>query len=190
METVGLFVQEAIDFTDRGLFETAFVSACAAVSKTLKNAFEKERATEADYKKFLEENWQLILFMGVPAALQEIETPFELQKTAPGFRTNYPLENFLFNAVHQTAVSGKLPAAFTFNSNNFLEMNVGRVLLPVNLIWGLLASVIFHPANKNETIPDKYWFRIADFKMFISELWGRRDLAERIMKFYLERKGD
>lgn len=190
METVDLLVQEAIDLTDRGLFETAFVSACAAVSETVKKAFEKENLTEADYKRFIEENLQLILFMGVPAALQEIETPFELQKTAPRFKTNYPVEDFLFKTVHQTAVSGKLPAAFTFNSNNFPETNVGRVLLPVNLIWGLLASVIFHPANKNETIPDKYWFRVGDFKMFISELWGRKDLAGRIMKFYLERKGD
>ena len=123
-------------------------------------------------------------------ALPEIETPFELQKSVPRLKKNYPVEDFLFNAVHQTAVSGKLPAAFTFNSNNFLETNIGKVLLPVNLIWGLLASVIFHPANKSETIADKYWFRIADFKMFISELWGRRDLAERIIKFYLERKDD
>jgi hypothetical protein len=190
METVGLFVQEAIDFTDRGLYETAFVSACVAISKTAKKAFEKENLTEADYKKFIEENRQLILFMGVPETLQEIEIPFELQKTAPRFRTNYSLEDFLFNAVHQTAISSKLPAAFTFNSNSSLETNVSRVLLPVNLISGLLASVIFHPANKSETILSKYWFRIADFKMFISELWGRRDLAERIMKFYLEREGD
>lgn len=190
MKTVGLLVQEAIDFTDRGLFETAFVSACAVVSETIKKAFEKESLTEADYKRFIEENRQLISFMGVPETLQEIEISFELQKTAPRFRTNYPLENFLFNAVHQTAVSGKLPAAFTFDSNNSFEMNVGRVLLPVNLISGLLASVIFHPVNKNETIPDKYWFRVADFKMFISELWGKRDLAGRIMKFYLEGKGD
>jgi hypothetical protein len=31
-----------------------------------------------------------------------------------------------------------------------------------------------------------YWISISDFKMFISELFGRQDLAERIMKFYLE----
>lgn len=190
METVGSVVREAIDFTDKGLFEMAFVSACVAFSETAKKAFEKESLTETDYKRFIEENRQLISLMGVPKTLPEIQTPFELQKTAPRLRTSYPVENFLFYAVHQTVISGKLPATFTFNSNYSLETDMGRVLLPVNLIWGLLASVIFHPANKDETIPDKYWFSIANFKMFISEFWGRRDLAERIMKFYSENKGD
>lgn len=189
MKTVGSLVQESIDFTDRGLLEAAFVSACGAFSETAKRAFEKESLSETDYKKFIEENRRLISAMGVPSALQEIKSPFELQKTAPQIRTSYPLEDFLFYVVYQATVSGKLPAAFTF-SNLASESNVGKVLLPVNLIWGLLASVIFHPANEDETLPDKYWFGVGDFKMFISELWGRRDLVERIMKFYQEREGD
>lgn len=189
MKTVGLLVQEAIDFTDRGLLETAFVSACGAFSETAKKAFKKEILSETDYKKFIEENLRLISFMGVPSALREIESSFELQKIARRIRTSYPLEDFLFHAVYQTVVSGKLPAAFTF-SNLSPEINVGKVLLPVNLVWGLLASVIFHPANKNESVPNKYWFRVGDFKMFISELWGRRDLVDRIIKFYQEREGD
>ncbi len=189
MKTVGSLVQETLDYTDRGLFEPAFVSACAALSETAKRVFEKEDLSEPDYKKFIAENLRLISFMGVPAVLQEIEAPFEFQKTSPKIKTGYRVENFLFFAVYQTAVSSKLPSAFTFSSLS-LETNVGKVLLPVNLIWGLLASVIFHPANKAETIPDKYWFSVGDFKMFISELWGRRDLIERIIKFYREREGN
>lgn len=189
MKTVGEFVQETIDYTDRGLFETAFVSVCAALSATAKKAFGKENLAEIDYKKFIGENQQLISFMGVPAALQEVETPVELPKTVPKVRTNYPLEDFLFYAVYQTVIGGRLPGAFTF-SNIRSETNAGKILLPVNLIWGLLASVIFHPSNKNEMIPEKYWFSVGDFKMFISELWGRRDLVERIIKFYREREGD
>lgn len=189
MKTVSSLVQESLAFTDRGLFEAAFVFACAALSETAKKAFEKKDLSETDYKKLIEENRRLISFMGVPAALEEIEAPFELQRAAPRIRTSYQLEDFLFYTVHQTAVTGRLPAAFTF-SNLSSETNIGKVLLPVNLVWGLLASVIFHPANKGETISDKYWFSVGDFKMFISELWGRRDLIERIMKFYQGREGD
>jgi hypothetical protein len=189
MKTVGSLVQEALDYADRGLFEAAFVFACAALSETAKKTFEKEDLSETDYKKLIEENMRLISFMGVPAALEEIEAPFELRRAAPRIRTSYRLEDFLFYAVHQIVVTSNLPAAFTF-SNLSPETNIGKVLLPVNLVWGLLASVIFHPVNKGETIPDKYWFSVGDFKMFISELWGRRDLIERIMKFYQQREGD
>ena len=185
MKTVGSLVQEALDFAERGLFEAAFVSVCTALSETAKKAFERKSLSESDCKKFIEENRRLILFMGVPESLHEIEAPFQLQKAAPKIETGYRLEDFLYYAVQQTALTGSLPAAFTF-SNLSPETNSGRVLLPVNLIWGLLASVIFHPVNKSETIPDKYWFSVGDFKMFISEFWGRSDLIERIVKFYLE----
>src|SRR5687768_11231086 len=116
METVGSLVQEAIDFTDRGLFEMAFISACAAFSETAKKVFIKESLSETDYKKFIKENLRLISVMGVPSELQEIQSPFELQQTAPGSRTNYPLEDFLFYAVHQTVITGRLPATFTFSN--------------------------------------------------------------------------
>lgn len=190
MKTVSSLVQETVDFTDRGLFEIAFVYVCAAVAETVKKVFEKENLNELDYKRFLEENHKLISFMGVPNVLPEIENSACLPNSVPSLRTSYPVADFLFQVVHQTAVSGKLPASFVFNSNISSETNAGKILLPANLIWGLLASVIFHPVNKDEKIPDKYWFSLADFKMFISELWGRRDLAEKVMKFYLERKGD
>lgn len=189
MKTVGLLVQESLDFTERGLFESAFVSVCAALAETAKKAFEKESFTESDGKKFIEENLRLISLMGVPTVLREIESPYEFRKTDRKTSAGYPLKNFLFFVVHQTAVGGKLPAAFTF-SDLSAEANVGKVLLPGNLVWALLASVIFHPSNKNEKIPDKYWFSVGDFKMFVSELWGRRDLIERIMKFYREREGN
>ena len=90
--------------------------------------------------------------------------------------------------MRETLRFGRMPAEFAFNSTGRFEVKNGKMLLlPPGLVNGLLGSVIFHPVNRDEIIGEKYWMNISDFKMFISELWGRNDLAERIMKFYLER---
>ncbi|MCM3876379.1 MAG: hypothetical protein NEA02_08165, partial [Thermoanaerobaculia bacterium] len=53
-----------------------------------------------------------------------------------------------------------------------------------DLVWGLIASVVFAPVNAGESIPDNYWISVADFKMFISEVWGRIDIPKRVIRFY------
>jgi hypothetical protein len=88
--------------------------------------------------------------------------------------------------LRETLRTGTLPAEFAFNPVSKFEVATGTMLLPRGLVNGLLGSVIFNEVNKNETIGEKYWMNISDFKMFISELWGRADLAERIRRFYLE----
>jgi hypothetical protein len=48
----------------------------------------------------------------------------------------------------------------------------------------LIAAIVFCPINNNESIPNQYWLQVADFKMFISELWGKMDIAKRVVKLY------
>lgn len=187
MNTIGKIVGEAVDFMGRGFYREAFVPTCTAIGETAKKAYEKEKASELDYKKFLKENWELISFMGMRRALPlPMNVPFGLKRIIPAFNVHHGAEEIILLAIQETLSSGRLPSEFAFNRAGVFEIKNGKLLLPSALVCGLLGSVIFHPANKNETIDDKYWINISDFKMFISELWGRRDLAERIMKFYLE----
>ena len=46
----------------------------------------------------------------------------------------------------------------------------------------MLAAVITSPLNKAEAVPDSYWIAVGTFKMFVSEWWGRIDLAKRVVK--------
>jgi hypothetical protein len=89
--------------------------------------------------------------------------------------------------VSQTLRLGHIPDGFGFTRGNDIEMKNNVLLIPVTLISGLLAFSVVHPSNADEEVPEKYWISIGDFKMFISEFWGRMDLAERIRKLYLER---
>ena len=188
MNTVGDFVQEAVDLMNSGSYEKAFAPTASAISETAKKAFQKAALSDDNYKTFIKENWRLISFMGMPWALPlPMNIPFGLKRIVPAFNVHHGAEEIIQMAILQTLRTGRMPAAFAFNSTGKFEIKNAKLLLPNGLICGLLGSVIFHPANADETIGEKYWINISDFKMFISELWGRADLAERIMKFYLER---
>jgi len=188
MKEVGEYVQEAVDFMNSGAFLRAVAPTACAIEATVQKSLAKDAVSEEDYKRFLKQNWPLITFMGMPHALPlAMSIPFSLKRIVPTFNVHHGAEEIILLVVRDSLKFGRLPAEFAFNSTGTFEVKNGKMLLPRGLVNGLLGSVIFHPINKDETIGEKYWMNISDFKMFISELWGRADLAERIMKFYLER---
>lgn len=188
MKTVSEFVQEAVDLMESGLKEQALAPTVAAIGETLRKTSEKEELSEYDFQEFIKENWQLIVFMGLPRALPlPLNVPFGVKRIVPTFNIHHGAEEIVLLVILQILRMGRLPDEFAFNTTGEFEVKEARLLLPDSLIFGFLGSVIFHPNNAGETTPDKYWLSVSDFRMFISEFWGRRDLAERIMKFYLER---
>jgi len=188
MKTVSELVQETIDFMDRGFYEKGFVSTSQAIAETAKKAYEKSELSNNDYQRFLKENWALISFMGLRRALPlPLNVPFGFKRIAPTFNVHHGAEGITLYVISQTLFFKKLPDTISVNTQSTFEIKNNQLILPRELVSGLIGSVIFHPSNKDETSPDKHWISISDFKMFVSELWGRRDLAERIMKFYLER---
>ncbi len=188
MNIVGEYVQEAVDFMNSGSYGRAVPPTAQAIRATIRKALQKENTSEDDFKRFIKQNWSLIVFMGMPRALPlPMNIPFGLKRIVPSFNVHHGAEEIISLVIRETLKFNRFPAEFAFNSAGKFEIKDGKLLLPPGLINGLLGSVIFHTVNKDETIGEKYWMNISDFKMFISELWGRQDLAERIMKFYLER---
>lgn len=186
--TIGEHIQEAIDFTDRGLFSLAFVSACAAVSETLKKANEKDVLSEDDFRRFIKENWELISFMCLPRAFPlPLNVPFGVKRIEPKFNVHHGADEIVLLIINKTLALGRFPDEFVFHADAGFEIKESKLYIPHTLVGGLLGLAVVHPVNKDETIADKYWINISDFKMFVSELWGRIDLAVRIRKFYLER---
>jgi hypothetical protein len=188
MTSVGEYVQEAIDRMSRGDYRGAFAPALSAVECTIRKSVGREIVSEPDVRRYLEENWALIAFMGMPRALPlPMNIPFGLKKIVPAFSVHGGVEDIVALAATQTVRLGRLPDEFAVNSAGTFEIKDGQLLLPIGLVNGILGSVIFDRVNSDGNIGDEYWISVSDFKMFISELWGRADLAKRIMKFYLER---
>jgi hypothetical protein len=186
MKQVGELVQETIEAMECGATDKAFALACAAVEETLKKTLAADALSSGDYQKFIKQHWRLLSFTGLPRAMpMPMDVDFKLKTIVHGFQIN-GAEELILHLVRQTAVMGKLPAQFKFHTGGAFEIRANQIFVPVSLISGLVGIVIFQPANKGETVPDKYWINVSDFKMFISEFWGRIDLAERIVNFYLD----
>ena len=187
MTSVGEFVQEAIDLMNSGAYERAVPPTASAIDLTVQKINGKDSFSELDCGRFLKENWELITFMGMPRALPlAMSIPFAFKKIVPSFNSHHGALEIVSLLVTDTLKQRQMPPEFAFNSTGKFEIRNGRLLLPSGLVCGLLGSAIFHPSNKDEGIGDDYWISVSDFKMFVSELFGRDDLAARIMKFYLE----
>lgn len=185
MKTIGQLVQEAIDLSGRNLFEPAFVPVCEAINETAQKIFADNQTPEPPHQKIINQNWQLISFMGIaPAETLPLNLPFRLRRAISSFNSPSVLTELIVFIVRQTLATRRTPPEIGFIDGIRFKIESDRLFLPQSLFFALLGSVVLHPANKNETIPDKYWLHIRDFKMFISELWGRADLAERVMQLY------
>ena len=186
MNKVGELMREAIEAMENGATDTAFSKTCAALAETLKKSLETADLTGGDYQNFIKRHWRLLTFMGLPQALPlPLAVEFNLMKLVHGFNLR-SVEELILHLIRQTALTGRMPPSFRFHSGGAFEVGSHQILIPATLVGGLVGIVIFQPVNKDETVPDKYWLNISDFKMFISEFWGRIDLAERVMSFYLD----
>ena len=187
MNSVGETVQEAVDLMNSGAYERAMVPTAMAVDLTARKINEKDVFSELDCSRFLKDNWPLITFMGMPRALPlDMSIPFALKQIVPAFNSLHGALEIVTMVLTETLRLHQMPAEYSFNSTGKFEIKRERLLLPTGLVCGLLGGVIFHPVNKGEEVGEMYWINISDFKMFINELFGRQELAERIMKFYLE----
>lgn len=181
MNQVGELIQESIEELGNGAFEAAFVAACVAVKATLQKSLESEALSGGDYQNFVKQHWRLLAFAGLPRALPMArEIDGQLKKILHGFNVSGAEETVL-HLIRQTARMHRTPVQFKFHSNNIFESRGNQIWVPKSLIGGLISVVIVQPVNKGESVPDSFWINVSDFKMFVSEFWGRIDLAERIM---------
>jgi hypothetical protein len=187
MATVGEAVQEAVDLMNSGAYERAVPPTAAAIDLTVRKINGKDAFSELDCGRFLKDNWDLITFMGMPRALPlPMNIPFALKQIIPTFNSLHGALEIITMVITETLKQRQMPAEFSFNWTGKFEVKNDKLLLPSGLVCGLLGSVIFHPLNKDETIGEMYWISISDFKMFVSELFGKQELADRIMRFYSE----
>jgi len=183
--SIGECVQEAIVFEMKGAFERAYFPTAMAIVQTVAKITNGDGRSELAIQRFIRENFTLITFMGMQRALPlPLKVPFALKRLIPTFNSLHGVEEIVTLTITETLKYGRLPEVFAAGSTGTFEVHDGRLWMPSGLVRGLLGSVIFNQVNHGEIIAEDCWISISDFRMFVSELFGRQDLAERIMKFY------
>ncbi len=184
MSKIGQIVKETIDFSNRVVPSLAFTKACEAFSETAKKHFGKENISEKEYLEFFKENWWLINFIGLPGVFPVDE---EITKTAREkiykIGSAIKMDEIIFYILTKNLTTRGLPMGMEFNTFTKFELVETKILIPQQLIFGILGTAVFNPLNKDEEIPENYWLDFRGYKMFVSELWGRMDLVERAMKY-------
>lgn len=182
MITLGQRVQLAIDEVGQNRFELALQHAAIAIDVTAKKYFESSKSSKSNYKKFLKEySWmiELMAFQGI-----------NLDESKFG---NYPIDGIpeptfqelIYHAIRCNLVHGDgVPETFGFSDGNIITMSKDHLIFPKNLIWGLLAVVVFCPANNTEKTSDGYWLSVFNSRFVIDDFWGQ----EQVMRVIYDKR--
>ena len=187
MVSVGDRVKEAIDWMARGNLAQALSSVSIALDMTAQRHAGTDRSGHAIRKRFIQDYLWLIAHLGFPGGISPTASdPFADHNVKAGAVGTVGAEEIIDHVVRcgLSRSDGK-PSKVAWKKAIALGRDEeGNLVLNEGLVWGLVSAVVFAPVNRSESVPEEYWLQVGQFRMFISELWGRVDLAKRIVKFH------
>jgi hypothetical protein len=77
------------------------------------------------------------------------------------------------NLVHDEGI----PLNLEFADSSTITYTKDHLVLPKKLLWGLLAIVVFCPANANEKTDGGHWLSIFENRFVIDDFWGQEIVA-------------
>jgi len=190
MVTIGDRIKEAIDYMSKGQIEHALTPICIALDLTAKKYAGKTKSSKSDYKKFISDYMWLISCMGLPGLITEsIRIPFDHPDIKRDNRGFCGIEDIIYHVIRCELIHSTGPDTKIKWSDSIILKGdePGSLTLSNKFPWGLVGAIIFCPANKDESIDEYYWIQINDFKFFIQEVWGREDLAQRVIRMDLKK---
>jgi len=156
---------------DRGLVALSLAPACIALDVSSQRHAGVSSSSGSVTRTFVRDYLWLITYVGFPGlGTSSVRIPFSHPRVRPDAAGTVGIEEVVYQVVRGSLTHEDDPS--------------GSSVLSRDLVWGLIASLVFAPVNARESIPDNYWISVADFKMFISEAWGRIDIPKRVIKFY------
>ena len=182
--TIADRIKKSIDSMEQGDIEESLTQVCIAIDITVKNLYELDRSSGQKYKEFISEYMWLISYMGIPTLMAStIRVPLKHKDVKSDSNGCCGIEDVIFHIIRCKLIHSTGPgSSIIWGENPICSMKGEGLVLSKNLVWGLIGSVVFCPINKNESIDESYWISVDDFKFFIQEVWGRIDLAVRVIK--------
>lgn len=175
MITIGQRVERAIEDINKGAIEFALENICIALDVTSQRLYSKSRSHRDFYKRLLKEYSWLIELIGLPG--------LNLEESRFG---NYPIranntpsfQDFIYHIVrcglvHDTGV----PENFKFVDSHIITLDQNLIELPVQLIWALLAIVVFCPVNNRELLTKSLNICICKQSLNINDCWGKVEIV-------------
>jgi len=175
--SVGSQVADAMRKLSEHRFEDAVIAASVALSATAR----LEYPTDGDKpacRKFLEQNLPIISKIGWVSfgVSQPINFRYRrLDSKAPGIAVR-TMPEMLYDVVRCTAVhEARLPDNLRFTKRSVIQTGLdGELVLPIDVIYGLLIAVVASPKNADDQVEGDPVFSFGCKSIRINELWGDR----------------
>jgi hypothetical protein len=156
--------------------EQALHDICSAIDTTATK--EAGKGGRRSYEEFIRDNFVLIsrTAFGVEGTIGKLRIAYNHPDITPDADGLCGIEEVVYHVVRCGLYhEASLPATLTFVQTNFIKCDRGSTLvLPANLVKGLIAAVVVSPANSGETIDPKYELTFDFVKISVNKLWGKR----------------
>ena len=176
--SVGNQVTDAMRKLAEGRFEDAIITASVALSATARLEYPADR-DKAACRKFLNDKLPIICKIGWVSF--GVSGPINLRyrrldTRAPGIAVR-TMPEMLYDIVRCTAIhEAGLPDNLRFTEQPVIQTgNDGELVLPIDVIYGLLIAIVASPKNVDEQIEGDPTFGFGGTNIRINELWGKPD---------------
>jgi len=175
--SVGSQVADAMRKLSDDRFEDAVVTASVALSATARLEYPTDRDKAACHK-FLKQNLPIISKIGWVSfgVSQTINFRYrQLDSSHPRIAVR-TMPEMLYDVVRCTAIhEAGLPDNLRFTKQPVIQTGVdGELVLPIDVIYGLLIAVVASPKNADEQIEENLVFSFGGKSIRVNELWGER----------------
>jgi hypothetical protein len=176
---IGKRVGEAIDQLAKRDFESALIPASIAVAATAEKTYPQIAADNIKFKQFLKDNRDVIFEMALGVQIpQGMSFAINLAEVRKPEKAGYStVEELLYHVVRCGLIHNGMigPSVSMGESNTFTYLDE-KVLLPPEIICGLLYSVIGAKCNANERVDGEIGFRQGSECVWvrINSLWGKK----------------
>lgn len=176
--SVGSQVADAMRKLCKGHYEDAVIATSVALSATARQEYPTDR-DRAACRKFLKQKLPIICKIGWVSfgISQPINFRYRrLDSNAPGIAVR-TMPEMLYDVVRCTAVhEARLPDNLRFTELPVIQTGSdGELLLPIDVIYGLLIAIVASPTNADEQAEGDPTFSFGGKSIRINELWGKFD---------------
>jgi len=175
--SIGSQVADAMRKLSEDRFEDAVVAASVALSATARLEYPTDK-DKAACRKFLEQNLLIISKIGWMSfgVSQPINFRYRrLDSKAAGISVR-TMPEMLYDVVRCTAVhEAGLPENLRFTKKSVIQTGLdGELVLPIDVIYGLLIAIVTSPKNADEQVEGDPVFSFGGKSIRVNELWGER----------------
>ena len=181
-------IKHSLDAADRNDLDQALLFVCLAVDGTSKKIYPSIRLVGERFRKFINDNLDIIELMFGGLNLQETVFPFNDAKGNVGINfADIIYEKFRCNLAHGDELPDGYGVSVQIAKGHqqfLIDIPKRAMTLPQSAIYALGLACVLAPTNADQRIGSNlYHYRDPINSYIIDRWWGKADCARQIMDF-------